>query len=142
MSTPAAEVSMGANEETALRNRDYRGDKARAADGRTAVHDVEQINLGQDGSPIHEAPLRPPPDKLFIGAKPRKEEGANIFDWSPGASEDMVGNLARAILWSSTHDEASVLAGEAKLRAMLKSLDGEQFSIAADEIRSLLATVH
>ena len=131
---------MEANEGSALRNRDYRGYKAQAADGRRAIHDVEQITIGQDGSPVHEAPLPPPPDKLFVGAKPRKEAGANVFDWGPGASEDMVRNLARAILWSAVRDEAGVLAGEAKLCAMLESLDGEQFYIEADKIRSLLAT--
>jgi hypothetical protein len=139
MLAPAAEINMEANRDSAPLNRDYRGYKARAADGRGTIHDVEQITIGQDGSPIHEAPLPPPPDKLFVGAKPRKEAGANVFDWGPGASEDMVRNLARAILWSAAHDEAGVLAGEAKLCAMLKSLDGEQFHIEADKIRSVLA---
>jgi hypothetical protein len=74
-----------------------------------------------------------------VGARPRKEAGANVFDWSPGASEDMVRNMARAILRSAAHDEAGVLAGEATLCAMLKSLDGEQFYIEADKIRTVLA---
>jgi hypothetical protein len=131
---------MEANGGSAPRNRDYRGYKAQAADGRRAIHDVERITIGQDGSPVHEAPLPPPPDKLFVGAKPGKGAGANVFDWGPEASEDTVRNLARAILWSAAHDEAAVLAGEAKLCAMLKSLDGEQFYIEADKIRSVLAT--
>jgi|GraSoiStandDraft_41_1057321.scaffolds.fasta_scaffold225614_2 hypothetical protein len=120
------------------RYKSYKGYKVKSPDGTKLLHVVEVTTVGAGGGPINESVLNPAPDDLFIGQKPRKEDLVNIFDWGLGASDDMVQNLSRAILWSSTHDKDRVLSCEKVLCLVLRAFDDQRIFLHEDWMDRLL----